>query len=121
MHILSPYHLELPLHSRTLLQTITSTTIYKLETGEFCYLGLINALKIILSQKDTQGCLKPGEVLKICFNIDGIPLFKSNKLQLWPILGLIKNSSTANVLYYLILTMIITSFLCQSYIILINM
>lgn len=91
MEILSPYHLELPLDSRTLLNTQTSTSVNKLETGEFCYLGLNAALKNILSQKYTQKCLKPGEILKISFNIDGIPLFKSNKLQLWPILGLIKN------------------------------
>lgn len=91
LHILSPYHPELPLDSRTLLNTPSFTRINKLETGEFCYLGLNIALKNVLSQKYTQECLKPGETLKICFNIDGIPLFKSNKLQLWPILGLIKN------------------------------
>lgn len=91
LHILSAYHPELPLHSRTLLQTVTSTEIKKLETGDFCYIGLIVALKRILSQKNTQKYLIPTETLKICFNIDGIPLFKSNKLQLWPILGLIKN------------------------------
>lgn len=91
LHILSPYHPELPIDSRTLLNTPISTPINKLETGEFCYLGLNIALKNILSQKCTQECIKPGETLKICFNIDGIPLFKSNKSQLWPILGLIKN------------------------------
>ncbi|XP_029171345.1 uncharacterized protein LOC114940761 [Nylanderia fulva] len=91
LRILSPYHPELPLDSRTLLKTPIFTQINKLETGEFCYLGLNIALKNVLSQKHTQECLKPGETLKICFNVDGIPLFKSNKLQLWPILGLIKN------------------------------
>jgi len=35
--------------------------------------------------------LKDEEKLKISFNIDGIPLFKSSKLQLLPILGVIKN------------------------------
>lgn len=44
-----------------------------------------------MSEKYIQKCLKPNKKLKICFNIDGIPLFKSNKSQLWPILGLVKN------------------------------
>jgi len=52
---------------------------------------LNQCFEFLLSQKDIQGYLKPNEILKICFNIDGIPLFKSNKLQLWPILELIKN------------------------------
>ncbi|KYN07642.1 hypothetical protein ALC62_01388, partial [Cyphomyrmex costatus] len=91
LHILSPYHPELPLHSRTLLRTVTTTEIYQLETGELCYLGLTSALKNLLSQRSSQEYVKPDEALKICFNIDGIPLFKSNKLQLWPILELIKN------------------------------
>lgn len=91
LRILSPYHPELPLDFHTLLKTPIFTQINKLETGEFCYLGLNIALKNVLSQKYTQDCLKPDETLNICFNVDGIPLFKSNKLQLWPILGLIKN------------------------------
>lgn len=52
---------------------------------------MIAGLKIILSKKYTQEHLKPGDALKVCFNVDGIPLFNSNKLQLWPILGIIKN------------------------------
>lgn len=94
LHILSPYHPELPLHARTLLDTPCSShtsIFYKLETGEFCYLGMNAILKSILSQKYTQKCLKFCKVLKLSFNIDGIPLYKSNRTQLWPILGLIKN------------------------------
>lgn len=70
---LSPYHPELPLDSRTLLNTPSFTRINKLKTGEFYYLGLNIALKNVLSQKYTQECLEPGETLKICF--------KNNKLQ----------------------------------------
>lgn len=29
--------------------------------------------------------------MTLAFNIDGIPLFKSSKVQLWSILGMIKN------------------------------
>ncbi|XP_050301638.1 uncharacterized protein LOC126739865 isoform X1 [Anthonomus grandis grandis] len=85
LHILSPYHPELPLSSRTLLATPNFTDMNKLETGDLCYFGIENALKKIVlhSPIDRQ--------LQICFNVDGIPLFRSSKLQLWPILGLIKN------------------------------
>lgn len=74
--ILSHYHPELPLDSRTLLHTPIFSPINKLETGEYCYLGLNNALKNVLSQKCFQEYLKPGETLEISFNVDGIPLLK---------------------------------------------
>jgi hypothetical protein len=37
LHILSPYHPELPLDCRTLLKTPKSATTQKLETGELIY------------------------------------------------------------------------------------
>lgn len=54
LHILSPYHPELPLDCRTLLQTPTSTVVTNFETGEFCYLGLNVALEYVLSQHYVQ-------------------------------------------------------------------
>jgi len=84
LHILSPYHPELPLHFHTLLQTTISTVITKLETWEFCYLDLTSTLKTIIIKIHWR-IFETWWVLKISFNIDGIPLFKNNKLQLWPI------------------------------------
>lgn len=87
LHILVSYHPELPLDSRTLLETPVSTEIISLNTGEFCYIGLENALKKVLRYINCQLFQK----LEICFNVDGIPLFRSSREQLWPILGQIKN------------------------------
>lgn len=90
LHILVPYHPSLPVDSRTLLDTPTSSpNIIKLDTGNFYYFGLEYALIQCLCK--IRHTLKDGEKLKIGFNIDGIPLFKSSKLQLWPILGVVKN------------------------------
>lgn len=69
---------------------ISNPNIIKLDTGEFYYFGLEYALVHCLTYK-MKHALKDNEKLKIGFNIDGIPLFKSSKLQLWPILGVIKN------------------------------
>lgn len=62
-----------------------------METGEFCYFGLNVALENVLSQQYAKSYLKSTEVLQLSFNMNDIPLFKSNKLQLWPILRRIKN------------------------------
>lgn len=87
LHILNFFHHELPLDSRTLLETPRNIKKRKLNNGEFCYFGLKNILKIILSQIPENF----GNKLDISFNIDGLPLFNSSNLQFWPILGLIKN------------------------------
>lgn len=94
LHILSPYHPELPLTASTLLSTPCSlhpSIFNTLDTGKFFYFGITATLKTILLENYTQEYLKNCKTLKLCFNIDGIPLFKSNKTQFWPILGLIKN------------------------------
>lgn len=93
LRILQPYHSDLPGDARTLLQTPRKLDITKLDTGEFCYLGLKNALNRILLQSDNFDQDK----LEISFNIDGLPLFHSASTQFWPILGRVvncKNSQT---------------------------
>lgn len=95
LHILVPYHPSLPLDSRTLMDTpISTSNVIKLDTDELYYFGLEYALVHCLTHNKNKHILKNGEKLKISFNIDGIPLFKSSKLQLWPILGVIKNFSS---------------------------
>lgn len=90
LRILAQYHPSLPIDGRVLLKTPRATpNIIKLDTGDFYYFGLEYALIHCLTSQSIN--LKVGETLKISFNVDGIPLFKSSKLQLWPILGMIKN------------------------------
>jgi hypothetical protein len=78
LHILSPYHPELPLDCRTLLKTPKSATTQKLETGELIYFGLLESLKQSLKT------LPPFTLdeLQISFNVDGIPLYRSSSIQL---------------------------------------
>lgn len=88
LHILSPYHKNLPLDCRTLLKTSVITKESKLDNGTYRHMGLRTGLNNILT---TYKINFNENIIKLSFNIDGLPLFKSNKLQFWPILCLIKN------------------------------
>lgn len=88
LHVLHVFHHdELPLDSRTLLETPRNIKTKQLNNGDFYYIGLKNTLKSIVSQTAENFENK----LDISFNIDGLPLFNSSNLQFWPILGLVKN------------------------------
>ncbi|KAJ8929887.1 hypothetical protein NQ314_017381 [Rhamnusium bicolor] len=87
LHILSPYYPnELPLDCRTLLRTPTHMVAKKLNSGEYSHIGFEKSCIQILERLSDIP-----DNLEIAFNIDGIPLFKSSSLQLWPILAQIKN------------------------------
>lgn len=84
MHILHDCHPELPLNSRTLLQTLLTINKKKLDNGEYCHIGLVQSLRYIST-------FHIGTTIELSFNIDGLPLFNSTNKHLWPILGLVKN------------------------------
>ncbi|KAF2885556.1 hypothetical protein ILUMI_20624 [Ignelater luminosus] len=86
LHILHTYHPELPLDSRTLLDTSFNIKHVSLETGGFVYFGIEYCLRNFLSKYNAFS-----GVLDITFNIDGLPLFNSRNVQLWPILGKVAN------------------------------
>ena len=72
---------SLPKGSRTLLKTnhkATSTTLFN---GEYTYFGVRNTIEKIVT---TNYYIDRKNNLMV--NIDGLPLFKSSSLQLWPIL-----------------------------------
>lgn len=94
LKILSPFHSELPLNSRTLLKTELFMPTRQLDNGQLCYMGLLQLLKQFISRCPSLQ-LQTNEI-NISFNIDGLPLFKSSNIQLWPILGLIKNCPKEN-------------------------
>lgn len=88
LHILAVFHPFLPLDCRTLLK---ADSIVKhresFSEGEFCYVGIQQALCATVStvpDSETE--------LNLLFNIDGMPLHKSNNLQFWPILMRVKNN-----------------------------
>lgn len=91
LHILSPYHPNLPLDCRTLLKTPKTYSVKKLDSGEYSHIGLANNLKQCLTSSKHLTLL--GNEIFISFNIDGIPLFHSTNLQFWPILGRIVNNN----------------------------
>lgn len=94
LKILHPCHSELPLNSRTLLKTELFMPTIQLDKGELCYMDLLQSLKQFISRCPSSQ-LQNNEI-NISFNIDGLPLFKSSNMQLWPILGLIKNCPLEN-------------------------
>lgn len=92
LHILSPSHPELPMDCRSLLKTPTNQIIKLLETGEYTHFGILENLFRNLSLCPVVADIFPDNKVKLSFNIDGIPLFHSNNIQFWPILGRIVNS-----------------------------
>ena len=88
MHILKPHLSALPNDSRSLLHTPRSCNITHLKGGgDYCHLGLAKCLQELLKN----GPLHQTLSLELQFNIDGMSLFKSSNLSLWPILCLLKN------------------------------
>lgn len=77
---------DLPKTAKTFLGT--SSVQYEIENfgtdEEFVYLGLqANLDKCINSQ------LNESNKIELLINVDGVPLFKSSRKQLWPILCLV--------------------------------
>ncbi|XP_040061776.1 uncharacterized protein LOC115326005 [Ixodes scapularis] len=75
---------DLPNDGRTLLQTPRRPheqfPIRTVEPGKYCHFGLAAGLQHALCHVE-----KLPAVLSLTFNIDGLPLSKSSKMQLWPI------------------------------------
>lgn len=79
-------HENLPSDARTLLQTPTVKSTTVTDSGSFYYYGLRKALEDHL--KRTRPVSKPiKNPILINLGIDGLPLTKSSKSQLWPLVG----------------------------------
>lgn len=90
LHILNPLHKELPLDYRTLLKTPTSFEYSKkINNGDYIHLGLVKGLKEFICQNPFLSF--NDNLIKLSFNIDGLPLFKSSNYQVWPILAMVVN------------------------------
>lgn len=79
---------DLPRTSKIFLKTISSN--YEIRTiqdeytnylGEYVYFGIENSLKECINPE-----LHTERTIFLQINVDGLPLFASNKKQLWPIL-----------------------------------
>jgi hypothetical protein len=91
LQILHPYHPSLPRDPRTLLSTPKSVPVENLASGGVYYhFGIENCIKKLSQDGQTFSNLQNCDELSVQCNIDGLPLFKSTGLQMWPILGLFK-------------------------------
>lgn len=78
-------HTDLPSTARTLLNTVKEVEL-ELKSGmEYIYLGLKKGLVSNISKYPLHTQQNLTEI-PLSFNIDGLPLFKSRNLSLWPIL-----------------------------------
>lgn len=87
LSILKIFHPTLPKDERTLFGTQAHVPTTKIEGGEYYNFGIV---KGVLSRLACLSLLATLTTLTLQFNIDGLPLFKSSKLQFWPILGCLK-------------------------------
>lgn len=77
----------LPKDSRTFLSTPRETLseIRQFERGEYWHNGLERSLKRIFSD------IEENAVVRLSFNIDGLPTFNSSQFEFWPILARVDN------------------------------
>jgi len=78
-------HTDLPKDARTLLNTPRNTIVQELtENQSFFHYGL---KKTIIEQLTRTKFIIKNKIILIDLNIDGLPISKSSKSQIWPILG----------------------------------
>lgn len=84
LKILRQTGLDLPKDPRTLLLTPQSHEVKHIAGGSYYHFGLASAIASELIHHELH---KLPDSLSFHINIDGLPLFKSSNVQLWPILG----------------------------------
>ncbi len=86
LSILRVFHPKLPKDARTVLKSQVDVPTTKMDGGEYYHFGLAKGL---LSRLKCLTLPTDLHTLKLQFNIDGLPLFRSSKVQFWPILALV--------------------------------
>ena len=71
----------LPKDSKSLLRTPQNVDFVEKCGGSYKYLGLANGITRVLSAVNYES-----DQINLIVNPDGIPVFKSSNIQLWPIL-----------------------------------
>lgn len=89
LFILRLYNLNVPKDPRTLLKTPLTYEIQQAAGGNYFYCGIEKGIVSALKHFGKH-FLSNNSCLNLQINIDGLPLFKSSQLQLWPILGLVQ-------------------------------
>lgn len=82
--------LGLPKTCRTLLQTIRQNPLRLVSPGHYYHFGITESIELLLKRLNVDRV--DNDIVKIQFNVDGIPIAKSSESCLWPILGLIEQT-----------------------------
>ena len=92
LKILHNYMPGLPIDARTLLRKSKpiESVIKPIDGGEFAYLGVAPG---IFARRNDLNLGDNSDVITLQINIDGLPIFKSSNVQVWPILGIINQCS----------------------------
>lgn len=88
LKILNKVHPNLRSDPRTIFGNLNNVSVEVMGNGQYYNFNLKNMLKEQLKMRKPPLLLLP--IIWLKFNIDGLPLFKSSRIQLWAILGLIK-------------------------------
>lgn len=102
--ILKVYHPDLPKDARSLMKTKRTLVVKEKANGQYFYFGIVEAFRHVL--EGLVSVVQERASLKLQINIDGLPLFKSSNMQLWPILGMMvgckmkKTSSDSSFLWH---------------------
>lgn len=92
LHIFRKHGHRVPKDSRTLLKTPRHIETIEKCGGSYFYVGIESGNLKVIPQHEKQ--VFKGhyvEEIKLNFNIDGVPLFKSSNTQFWPILCSVDN------------------------------
>lgn len=89
-------HSDLPVTARTLLRTPRVVKTERRSGMDFIHLGLESGLLETLRNYPKEVC-QSIKTLNVAINIDGIPLFKSSKKSLWPVLCMVTNLKPSKV------------------------
>ncbi|KAL2083702.1 hypothetical protein ACEWY4_021475 [Coilia grayii] len=82
--VLRELHPNLPKQARTLLQTARiAANVKNIKGGEYVHFGILTYFQAIPAYV----LHNVSETIGLQINVDGLPLYKSSALQLWPILG----------------------------------
>ena len=98
LQILRDHGHVLPKDARTLLDTPQVIDSHSKCNGQYIYYGLEGGISRVLSQNDA--FRQQHSTVSLDVNIDGLPIFKSSKVQFWPILVTFSNFSPFIVALY---------------------
>lgn len=74
----------MPLTAASLLKPPRHVTVDQKSGGDYAYFGLEKLIHASLSKLPVN-CKQNLKIIELHVNIDGLPLFKSSALSLWPI------------------------------------